>query len=281
MATLAVASRPISRHSSTNRAHTLRMRRAVVLAEIGDRLVVGHKPAQQPHHLEIAPGLALQPPARLHAVEIAVDVELQQSRRMIGGPAGRRRLNTVEPELGQIERIDERVDHANRIVLVDPVIEAFGQQASTARDPPPQRSASSITPANHQGNHNQRRRFHTARVKTCRSGGCGCTAVEQPIAAELGLRLDRGMCARSRRGVAPRVMARLSIPSAIAIADGYQSRTTSGPYEGSMIRIARTGDVARIREIARAAYARYVPRIGREPAPMVATMMPMCAPDGS
>jgi ribosomal protein S18 acetylase RimI-like enzyme len=36
-----------------------------------------------------------------------------------------------------------------------------------------------------------------------------------------------------------------------------------------MIRIARIGDVARIREIARAAYARYVPRIGREPAPMV------------
>jgi ribosomal protein S18 acetylase RimI-like enzyme len=37
-----------------------------------------------------------------------------------------------------------------------------------------------------------------------------------------------------------------------------------------MIRIARLDDVARIREIARAAYARYVPRIGREPAPMVA-----------
>ena len=37
-----------------------------------------------------------------------------------------------------------------------------------------------------------------------------------------------------------------------------------------MIRIARTDDVARIREIARATYARYVPRIGREPAPMVA-----------
>ncbi len=37
-----------------------------------------------------------------------------------------------------------------------------------------------------------------------------------------------------------------------------------------MIRIARIDDVARIRQIARAAYARYVPRIGREPAPMVA-----------
>jgi len=37
-----------------------------------------------------------------------------------------------------------------------------------------------------------------------------------------------------------------------------------------MIRSARIDDAARIREIARAAYARYVPRIGREPAPMAA-----------
>jgi ribosomal protein S18 acetylase RimI-like enzyme len=37
-----------------------------------------------------------------------------------------------------------------------------------------------------------------------------------------------------------------------------------------VIRIARTDDVVRIREIARGAYASYVPRIGREPAPMVA-----------
>ncbi len=46
IATLAFVSRPISRHSSTNRAQTLRMAPAVVLAEVGDRLVVGHKPAQ-------------------------------------------------------------------------------------------------------------------------------------------------------------------------------------------------------------------------------------------
>jgi GNAT superfamily N-acetyltransferase len=40
--------------------------------------------------------------------------------------------------------------------------------------------------------------------------------------------------------------------------------------EFNMIRGARIDDAGRIREIARAAYARYVPRIGREPAPMVA-----------
>ena len=68
------------------RAH-LAQRRAVVLAEVGDRLVVGHEAPQQPQQLQIAPGLALEPPARLHAVEIAVDVELQENRRVEGGPA--------------------------------------------------------------------------------------------------------------------------------------------------------------------------------------------------
>ena len=29
--------------------------------------------------------------------------------------------------LGQIERIDKHVDHANRVVLVNEIIEAFGQ----------------------------------------------------------------------------------------------------------------------------------------------------------
>ena len=34
-----------------------------------------------------------------------------------------------EPELGQIKRIDKRVHRANRIALIDPLIEAFGQQS--------------------------------------------------------------------------------------------------------------------------------------------------------
>ena len=48
---------------------------------------------------------------------------------MIGGPARYFRHHAVEPELGQIERIDERVHRANRIALIDPLIEAFGQQS--------------------------------------------------------------------------------------------------------------------------------------------------------
>jgi ribosomal protein S18 acetylase RimI-like enzyme len=44
----------------------------------------------------------------------------------------------------------------------------------------------------------------------------------------------------------------------------------SGEAAAARIRGARAGDAARIGEIARAAYGKYVPRIGRAPAPMVA-----------
>jgi hypothetical protein len=38
-----------------------------------------------------------------------------------------RRLNPLKPHLGQIERIDKHIDHANRVTIVNEIIEAFGQ----------------------------------------------------------------------------------------------------------------------------------------------------------
>src|ERR1019366_6878084 len=58
----------------------------------------------------------------------AVNVELEQRRGMIGGPASRQRLHTVKPQIGQIERLDEHIDRTNRIALFNPVPEAFRQQ---------------------------------------------------------------------------------------------------------------------------------------------------------
>ena len=34
---------------------------AVVLAEVGDRLVIRRQPADQPHHFHVAPGLSFDP----------------------------------------------------------------------------------------------------------------------------------------------------------------------------------------------------------------------------
>ena len=47
---------------------------------------------------------------------------------MIGGPSRRCRLDPIKAQFSQIESSDEGVDHANRIALVDEIIEAFGQQ---------------------------------------------------------------------------------------------------------------------------------------------------------
>ena len=128
IATLASSNRPIVRHSTTNRAHTLRIARPLSLRKSAIVLWSGTQPARQPHHLDIAPGLALKPPARLDPVEIAVNVELQEDRGMIRRPPGRLRIDPAEPELGQIELLDKDIDHTNRIVLVDPIFQAFGKQ---------------------------------------------------------------------------------------------------------------------------------------------------------
>src|SRR5262249_11053603 len=102
-------------------------RAAVVLAEVGNRLVIRGKPAGEPHHLDIPPGLMLEPAARLNPIEIAVDVELQQYRRMIRRPAGRRWIDPAKLELAKIELVDKNVDDPNRIVLVNPILQTFGK----------------------------------------------------------------------------------------------------------------------------------------------------------
>src|SRR5829696_4324938 len=102
--------------------------KAIVFAEVRNRLVVGNEAAGQPHHLHIAASLTLKPPTRLNPVEIAVNVQLQQHRWMIRRPAGYLRLHPPEPKLGKIKCVGEDVDHPNRIVLPDPVFQAFREE---------------------------------------------------------------------------------------------------------------------------------------------------------
>src|SRR5215470_2141887 len=59
--------------------------------------------AGQPHQLDIALALPLKPPARLNAIEISVNIDLQQRGRMIRRPARCERGNAVKPELGEIQ----------------------------------------------------------------------------------------------------------------------------------------------------------------------------------
>ena len=90
---------------------------------------MGAKATRKPHQLNVAPGLTLEPAARLNPIEIAVDVELQQDRRMIRRPAGCLRIDPAEPKLVKIEFVDKNVDHASGIVFADPVFKPFRKQS--------------------------------------------------------------------------------------------------------------------------------------------------------
>ena len=54
---------------------------AIVLAEVGNRLVIGYKTLPNSHITSTSrPALALKPPTRLNPIEIALDVKLQPDR---------------------------------------------------------------------------------------------------------------------------------------------------------------------------------------------------------
>jgi hypothetical protein len=78
MATLAVASKPNSRQLHEACVDPAQFR-AVVPAEVGDGLVVGSEASRHPHDHNVVAGFAFEPPARLRAVEVAVDVKLRSA----------------------------------------------------------------------------------------------------------------------------------------------------------------------------------------------------------
>src|SRR5882757_6072530 len=101
---------------------------AVVLAEIGNRLEVRHQATSQPHQLDVALALTLQAAARLHPIEVSVDINLQQRRRMIGRHSRRLRLDAAKAEFGTIKLVDKDIDRPDRIVLSQIFIQPLGKQ---------------------------------------------------------------------------------------------------------------------------------------------------------
>ena len=57
---------------------------AVVLAKVGNGFEVRSQTPREPHQLDIALGLAFKPAAGLNPIEVAVDIDLQQDRGMVG-----------------------------------------------------------------------------------------------------------------------------------------------------------------------------------------------------
>src|SRR6267378_2294608 len=101
---------------------------AIVLAEVGYGLEVRHQAAGQPNQLDVALTLPLQAPARLHPIEVSVDVNLQQRRWMVGWPSCRLRLDAAKAEPRQIKLIDKDIDRPDRIILGQIVFQSLWKQ---------------------------------------------------------------------------------------------------------------------------------------------------------
>src|SRR4029077_5321607 len=86
---------------------------AIVLAEIRNRLEVRRQLPGQPDHFDITLAFPLQAPTRRNPIEIAVDVDLEENARVIAGSAGVEPLDTGEPELVEIETVNEHVDRSH------------------------------------------------------------------------------------------------------------------------------------------------------------------------
>jgi hypothetical protein len=74
---------------------------AIVFAEAGNRLEVWHQAGGQPHQLDIALCLDLQASGGLDAVEVTIDIQLQQRGRVIDRSAGYFRSTPANPNLSR------------------------------------------------------------------------------------------------------------------------------------------------------------------------------------
>src|SRR5665648_43034 len=91
--------------------------RAAVLAEVSNGFEVRCQTACQPNQFNIATALTLQSARRLDLIEIAIEIKLEHQGWVIAGPTcclG----HDIKAKLGEVQRIDEGVNHTNRIVFV-------------------------------------------------------------------------------------------------------------------------------------------------------------------
>jgi hypothetical protein len=93
---------------------------------------VRHPTPGQPHQFDVALSFSLQTSARLDAVEIAVDVDLQQDRGVASRPASIGWNGTFKTQIDQVEFVDKDIDYAYRIGIADAVVEALGKLGALA-----------------------------------------------------------------------------------------------------------------------------------------------------
>src|SRR5215218_9826251 len=83
--------------------------------------------AEEPDHLDVTVGLGFQAAAGAGAVQMAVNVQLQQIRRSIARAACRLRNRADKPERREVQPVDKRLDEPHRVIPDSPDEMASGQ----------------------------------------------------------------------------------------------------------------------------------------------------------
>jgi hypothetical protein len=66
-------------------------------------------------------------------VQVAVDEELEQDRRVVARPSRSCRRSTLETELGKVQLFDEKIDNPDQMILADPVLQPLRKQRRLPR----------------------------------------------------------------------------------------------------------------------------------------------------
>ena len=86
----------------------------------------------QPDQLDVALAFPLKPPARRNAIEIAINVYLEQRRWMIARPPLFQRRNPPKAKPAKIKTFNESVNRTNRILLGYVVVERGREKCALA-----------------------------------------------------------------------------------------------------------------------------------------------------
>lgn len=102
----------------------------IVFAEVGNGVVVGHQPTEQPFDFDVAPTFPFESSAAADAVEVSVEVELEKDLAIIGRPSFhvwsvfRSGFSLDKSQKLQVELVNKGIDDPDGIVFADLFIKA-------------------------------------------------------------------------------------------------------------------------------------------------------------
>src|SRR3990170_551860 len=104
----------------------------VIAAEVGNGLMVGGEALEEPHEFQVTARFSFKQATGADAVEVAIDVELEQVGGVVGWAAGLLEHGVAEAQASQIEGVDEGVQETHKVILGDVIIEDVGEEGNLA-----------------------------------------------------------------------------------------------------------------------------------------------------